>query len=102
MVGVEARQHPVELFHEDMVIRRLFQYGLGDSSQEDLGVVVAGLPKGRVESVEQAADTAVPAVEQVVGQLFDARQPLWNDRPDFHAKFGFTHTLLASRQFYCP
>src|SRR5690606_10099008 len=68
-VVVVSRQDPVVVLHVDAVFGRILEPLLGDAPQEYLGVVAAAFPQPRVEAVEQVAYRAVPAVEQIVGEL---------------------------------
>ena len=70
MVGIKGRQHALKIFHEDPVIGCFFQSLLGDASQECLGVVSGTAPKVLVEPGKQAPHLAVPAVKQVICQVF--------------------------------
>ena len=90
-VGVVVGQDPVVFHHVDPVLGGLFEALLGDPAQEDLGVVAAFFPEGAVHTEVQASDLAVPAVEQVVSQLFQAGEAGGDAGLDFQGKQSAGH-----------
>jgi hypothetical protein len=71
-VTVVGGKDAVEILHENPVIGGFLQALLGDPTQERLGVVAAGTPEILIESREQPAHLPVPAVQQIIGEFFEA------------------------------
>jgi hypothetical protein len=94
VVGVVARHDPVVVVHEHPVFGRGVEPRLRDAAQEHLGVVVARLPELGVEPVEETAHRAVPAVEQVVGELLEARDALRKRGLNLECETGAWHGVV--------
>ena len=66
----------------DGILRDPVEGGLGETTQHKTGVAAGLAPELRVEILEQGPRGAVPAEEQVAGQLRQARQAGGDDRGD--------------------
>jgi hypothetical protein len=67
-------------------LARLEELALVHALQERLGAVPDRFPQRRVQAREQRARRPVPAVPQVVGELFEPCEPLGDVRPHFERK----------------
>ena len=74
MVGIKGRQYALIIFHENPVIGCSFQSLLGNATQKCLWIVAGTAPEVLVKPCEQTPDLPVPAVEEVVGEIFQSFQ----------------------------
>ena len=86
VIGFKGRHHPLKILHENPVIDCGFQSLLGYTAQKRFGVMAGTAPEVLVESGKQAPDLPVPAVEKVVGEVFQTLQCFGNTWSYFKCK----------------
>ena len=96
VVGVVGRQNTVQGTQKNRVLSGGFQFLLVGALEECLGVVIAGLPKRVRKAGEKATGRAIPAVPEIVGELFQALQPFRNFGVNFKLVNGSGHDGLGS------
>ncbi len=95
MVGIVAGEDSVEVLHVDPVLGSLLEPLLRDPAQEHLGIVAALFPEVAIEAEEQRTDLPIPAVEQIVGQLVEARQRFGKPGLDLQRVAGARHRKFS-------
>ena len=96
VIGVVGGQDAVEGAEEDRIFGRGFEAFLVGALEEGFRVVIGRLPQRMRQADEQAARRAVPAVPQVVGELFEAGETFRNLRVNFELVDGSGHDWAGS------
>ncbi len=86
-VGIVTAQYSAIFRQERAVFGRLIQPVLGDTAQKQLGVMLDFLPEPQVNPGKQAAHPVIPAVEQIIRQLFKTRKSLGDKRVGLKSEF---------------
>ena len=96
VVSLEGRGDTIECADEHRIFGGGFETLLVGALEECLGVVVGGFPQRMREAGEKALGRAIPAVPQVVGEIFELRQTLRNLRVNFEGVNSTGHGWLGS------
>jgi hypothetical protein len=96
VVGLEGGGDAIQGADEHRVFGGGFETLLVGALEECLGVVVGGFPQRMREAGEKALGRAIPAVPQVVGEIFELRQTLRNLRVNFEGVNSSGHGWLGS------
>ena len=100
MIRVKRRQYPRKTVQERRIRGRVDQALLVDALQHRLRAVADHVPEGGVELGEEGPRGPVPAVPEVLRELFEPCEALGNARIDFEEVAGtWRHEICRAAAF---
>ena len=96
VIGIVGRRDPLVGCQKRRIASRTVERCLRDPAQKHLEVAAAGFVQAVVEQPEQAAQVAIPGIDQIIGELGQTAERVGELRTDFQGKAGATHAIRNS------
>jgi hypothetical protein len=87
-IGVQAFGDAVEVCEEGIVLGGGFEEGLIDAAQHTDRIVAGGLPEIAIEAAEEIDGGVIPTPAEVVGDLQEGLQDVWQGGANFECGDG--------------